>query len=330
MSESAPSAAAADLQLPRPQRWQEKSFIAAPDLEVFTSHFGDTLPKPEFLQSELGLTAVYNLEPRLTQKRRPILMIHGINTPALGLLPLARALQALDPDAHIVLFDLWGHGMSSTPLVAHTPQTFHAQIYQVLGYMGWSKAHIMGYSFGGTTLVSFANSTPWMCLSVTLLGSAGLLKYDEFSPHIRDMLEDSGKRENEAIDTIMEWLEGGPLVLPEGWKEKMTDAQVAAAALRAFSRDRHQGYPHSVLNMFRFGGVWGCGEKFKQLAASSTKSLCVVGEEDPFCKKDQLLALGFEDVKMVGREGHDFVRTMPTQTARFVHEFLLTVRSING
>lgn len=67
----------------------------------------------------------------------------------MGLLPPARALQTHHPSTEIALYDLYGHGLSSTPLVTHTPAIFHAQLVKVLDFLGWQEVHLVGYSFGG-------------------------------------------------------------------------------------------------------------------------------------------------------------------------------------
>ena len=319
-------AGAAELRLPHPRRWQQQTSIPAPSHEDFISKFGDAFPEPKYLESDLGRTAVYNLEPRLTQKKRPILMVHGIDTPALGMLPLAKALQALDPDAHIVLFDLWGDGLSSTPLVTHTPHIFHAQIHQVLGYMRWSSAHIVGYSFGGSTVVSFANDNPWMCLSATLLAPAGLLQYDGFDAKMRKSLEDtSGEQDGVALDSVLDFLEDGPLNVPGDARDKMLNGEVVAEALRAWELEDHPGHGHSMLSMFRHGGVYGQEARFRRFASLALRKFVIVGGTDPVCSKSQLTELGLDNVEVVENEGHAFIRSAATQAARLLHDFLLQI-----
>jgi pimeloyl-ACP methyl ester carboxylesterase len=179
------------------------TIINAPIRSQFTSAFGHAFPRPHFLSSELGTTALYNLPPPSPPSGKHILMIHGINTPALGMLPLAQQLQILDPSSHIVLFDLYGRGLSSTPVQAHTPHIFHLQIYQVLSYMQWTTAHIIGYSFGGSAAVSFVVNNPWIAESVILVAPAGLLGESSFDARTWDLIWNSKGREEEARTAVL-------------------------------------------------------------------------------------------------------------------------------
>lgn len=239
-----------DLELPRRLVWAQNDTIVAPSEASFTSRLGHAVPKPQYLKSDLGTTALYELPPPSGQSRRQVLIIHGLNTPAIGMWPLAKQLQAFDPDAHIVLFDLWGHGLSSTPLVAHTPQIFHFQILQVLGCMRWTCAHIIGYSFGGSTAVRFSIHNPWAALSVAILAPAGLIQREVFDERVVELLDDSKGRENEAAACVLDWLEGGPLVLPPGWQERVKSGEVVAEALRDWCLKEHLGYPFASLQSY--------------------------------------------------------------------------------
>lgn len=310
-----------DLRLPRPINYRGYRFIAAPSHASFISRFGHAFPKPTILKSELGETALYDLEAPSGQPRRQVLVVHGANTPALGMLAFAKELQALDPDIHVVLYDLWGHGLSSTPLVAHTPQIFHSQILQVLSFMQWSRVHLVGFSFGGATIVTFALLNPWAVSSVAVLAPGGLLHMNDFEPRMQELLKDSGARDPEAIEYIMSWLEGGPLVVPTDWKEKASAGKIVAEALKYWELQEHQGHPRSVLSMFRDGGVVGADESFRDFARLSVPRIAVLADQDDICSEGQLVELGFGHVAVVKGYGHDFVRAVPGEVARIVDRF---------
>ncbi|KAI1213140.1 alpha/beta-hydrolase [Annulohypoxylon truncatum] len=308
------------LKLPRRMVWGQRKDIGAPSYASLTSLFRDAPPQPQYLESDLGTTALYELPPPSGRSERHVLIIHGLNTPALGLWPLAKELQALDPDAHVALFDLWGHGLSSTPLVAHTPQIFHFQIFQVLGFLRWTRAHVVGYSFGASTAVGFALHNPWIALSVALLAPAGLCHKGLWGERVQDLLDNSEGREGQAIDAVLDWLEGGPLVIPADWRERVNAGEVVAELLREWELREHPGYPHSVLSMFREGGVSGCEDDFRRFARSPIRKIGVVAELDVICSKAQLIDLGFDDVEVVKEANHGFVRGATTgEVARIVY-----------
>jgi pimeloyl-ACP methyl ester carboxylesterase len=244
--------------------------------------------------------------------------------------PLAKQLQALDPNAHVVLFDLWGHGLSSTPLVAHAPHIFHFQVLQVLSFLRWTSAHILGYSFGASMATRFAIHNPRVCSSVALLAPAGLLSKDAFDERMRALLDDdSTGRESEAMDCVLEFLEGGPLVVPTDWRERVRSGEVVAEAFREWELREHPGYPHSVLSMFREDNVYGCEDYFRTFARLPVKKVVVLGELDTICTKSQLVNLGFETVEVVKQTDHGVVRTAPGEVARIVSRLWDTAEGMN-
>ncbi|KAI1330609.1 Alpha/Beta hydrolase protein [Xylariaceae sp. FL0255] len=302
-----------------PRRSVTGQSIAAPTEADFVAKFGNAFPKPRFLKSELGTTAVYDIPPPSGQVKRQVLIIHGMNTPALGMSALAKELQTLDPDAHVALYDLWGHGLSSTPLATHTPQIFHFQIFQVLAFMKWTSPHMLGFSFGGSTAVSFTLNNPWVASSVTLLAPAGTA-YQAFSNEVLDFLNAPPSRDSEAAEAFLDALEGGPLVVPADWQERTRAGEFVAEAFRQWELDAHDGYRSSVLSMVR-NGVFGCEDMFREFVRLSVKKKTILAELDPVCTQDQLVELGFTDVVVVKNVHHGFLRQVPGEVARIVHKF---------
>ncbi|KAI0439681.1 alpha/beta-hydrolase [Xylaria telfairii] len=280
--------------------YKNKDFIAAPSYESFTARFGDAFPKPRFLESDLGITAVYEIPPPSGQPKRRVLMIHGLNTPALGLLPLAKQLQVVDPDTHVAVFDLW--------------------IYQVLGFMQWTSAHFLGYSFGGSILTKFVLHNPWAVLSATLLAPAGIVNKIYFGEHLVGLLDNPTGKEAEAMDGVLGFLEGGPLVVPADWQEKVKRGEIVAEAFREWELKEHRGYTHSVYSMFTEDNIYGCEDYFRKFAQLPLKKVTILGETDLVCEKGQLASLGFENVQVVPEQGHGLVRDATSEVAHIMYE----------
>jgi len=296
--------------------------IPAPSHATFTSAFGHAFPTPHFLTSSIGDTAVYDLPAPSTETRR-VLMIHGLNTPALGMFLLAKQLQTLQPGTHIVLYDLWGHGLSSTPLQTHASHLFHSQILQVLSYMKWHDAHTIGFSFGSSTAVTFALHHPWAVQSTVLLAPAGLIQLEALDARTQELLRDDSGREEEAREAVLDILEGGELKVPEDWQERSRKGEVVAEALRQWELSEHKGYRSSVFSMFRDGGAMGCEEGFVRFGKEKVKKLVVLGEKDDLCTKEQLVEMGFEGegVKVVSGAGHALGRTHTDEVAELIGDF---------
>ncbi|KAG9729713.1 alpha/beta-hydrolase, partial [Aureobasidium melanogenum] len=209
--------------------------IPGPSEEAFTTTFGELLPAAQYLSTAYGKIAYYTYAPKATSTSatspsasgQKVLFLHGVQTPALGLQPLATSLHAQFPSAEFVLVDLWGHGLSSTPLAPHTPSLFHYQISTLLSHLAWESCHLIGYSFGGITAISYlssaASSKPTKITSISLVAPAGLWK----SPHLD---EEKLYNSNFNISTthVLELLEGGPLVVPSDWQDRVRRGEIVA------------------------------------------------------------------------------------------------------
>lgn len=305
--------------LPRRVYHSTESYIPGPSHEAFVSRFGDAFPKPSLLESDLGMTAVYDL-PASKEPTRQVLLVHGMNTPAIGMLPLARELQALDSHIHIVLFDLWGHGLSSTPLVPHTPQIFHSQILQVLAYMHWTTADIIGFSFGGILTATFATYNPRTASSVALVAPAGIIRKTDLGAETRELLEGEG-RDEEAVQAILNWLGANSQALPDRWQEEMRSGKVNPKALKQWELEEHRGYRYSVLSAMRDGWIFERDEDIRRFAKLPTKKVVVLGEIDDVCDKQQLEALGVSRVEVIEKADHEVVRSRAADIAKIIYDF---------
>ncbi|KAH3990094.1 hypothetical protein HBH68_025190 [Parastagonospora nodorum] len=200
--------------------------IPRPPESSFTRTFGPLLPAAQYLSLKPGKAAYYEFpppSPHPSKSPSRILLIHGIQTPAIGLLPLTRSLLAHFPNAHIVLFDHWGHGLSDTPLVPHVPGLFHGLIDDLLDHLSWASAHVVGYSFGGALAVGYAATRTSRVQSLALVAPAGLIRRAGFDARRQALLAVEGERdESAARDFIInDVLEGGGLVVPTDWEERV-------------------------------------------------------------------------------------------------------------
>ncbi|GAB7359143.1 hypothetical protein MBLNU230_g5210t1 [Neophaeotheca triangularis] len=160
--------------IPRPspdQPTTSPQVIEAPTEAAFTSTFGHLLPPARYLHTPNGKTAYYSLPPTSpTPTPEHILLIHGSSIPT----------------AQFVLLDLYGHGLSDTPLVPHTPALFQEQLETLLDTLEWPWAHLVGYSFGGSVAAGFLVSRPNRVRSLSLIAPAGLYRSQQFEArHLR-------------------------------------------------------------------------------------------------------------------------------------------------
>jgi pimeloyl-ACP methyl ester carboxylesterase len=298
--------------------------IAAPAETAFTDAFGKILPKAKYLNTTNGKAAYYEMLPStLDQQSHPphrVLFLHGVQTPALGMALLVRALHESFPQSHFVQVDLWGHGLSDTPVAPHEPSLFHQLIDALLDRLEWPSAHFVGYSFGGALTVGYAASRPARVQSFVLIAPAGLVRYSQFTVEQQGHL-DGGGDEAAARKWILEWLEGGELIVPVDWKERVGRGEVIAEALRAWQIREHPGHVASVVSIIRDGGVMDKDALFSSVASSGVPSLAILGETDDVCSEQELKKLGFSNVTVIPQTGHAVVRQRRSEVKALISSF---------
>lgn len=297
-----------------------------------TSIFGVLLPSVQYLTTPHGRAAYYVYPPSMpspSPKPFRILMVHGVQTPALGLHPLAQDVRSRFPGAHIALLDLWGHGLSETPWEPHTPALFHDLLDAVLAELKWPSAHLLGYSFGGATVVGYTASTAERAArvaSLTLIAPAGLLKLSQFSDKAqRDYLGSGASDEEGAKAWILDFLEGGQLVVPDDWQERVGRGEVVAEAIKEWEMTAHVGHVASVVAIVRDGGAVDNHAAFFKFAKSGIPYLGVVGEVDGVCSEDDLRQVGLPNVVVVPQAGHALVRQRVADVSQAIEEFFKTL-----
>lgn len=314
--------------LPRPGTAKPKDTpepIPAPPEASFVAAFGQVLPPASYLDTPDGRAAYYSLPPSSpsneTSPISRVLFVHGVQTPAIGLQPLASALSSRFPHAHLVLIDLWGHGLTATPVAAHDASLFHALLEALMVHLGWKDAHLVGFSFGAATTASFTAARPERVASATLVAPAGFIRKAQFDEEQRSYLRGGEELEEKAREWVFEFLEGGQLVVPSDWEERVARGEVVAEAVRDWQVKHHAGHVASVVAIFRDGGVLDTGDEFAKAVETGRKHLCVLGELDDLSSVEDFHGVGIKNVAVVPGAGHAVVRSNVSEVARSVEEF---------
>jgi pimeloyl-ACP methyl ester carboxylesterase len=316
--------------LPRP--WTTKPIdtpqsIPAPSEDAFVATFGNLLPRASYIHTQYGRAAYYELPPssappeNLTTPISRIIFVHGVSTPAIGLQPLVSALSSRFSYAQCVLVDLWGHGLSDTPLVAHDAALFHALLEALMEQLEWKDAHFVGYSFGGSTTASFAAAKPERVASMVLVAPAGLIREEGYDELQRSYLHGGEGLEERAQAWILELLEGGELIIPPDWKERVGRGELVAEAVKDWQLKKHDGHAASVVAIFRDGGAFNKHADFAKAANTGIKILCVLGELDGVCSVQDLDHVGMRNVVVVPQGGHAIVRERVSEVAQLIEDF---------
>ncbi|KAL4930316.1 alpha/beta fold hydrolase [Aspergillus undulatus] len=309
--------------LPRPGEPKTGDVIRAPMEAAFIENFGSVLPPAAYLPTPNGRVAYYKL-PHHSAKSTAVsrvIFIHGVQTPAIGLQPLACALSSRFPSAEFVLVDLWGHGLTDTPFAPHEPALFQKLIEDLMDHFAWPTAHFLGYSFGGSTVATFAAAYPERVESMVLVAPAGLLRAAQFTDRERSYLRGGDGLEESAAEWVLEFLEGGRLIVPSDWKERVARGEVVAEAVRDWELREHKGHLASVVGVFRDGGVLDRHDEFRQAAEGGIKGLCVLGETDDVCSAEDLYAVGMRNVAVVPGVGHGVVRQKVPEVVKLIEDF---------
>ncbi|KIL85988.1 hypothetical protein FAVG1_10957 [Fusarium avenaceum] len=319
------SSTADELVLPRPgaSHGDSEKPVSGPSEAVFIETFGALLPTAKYLSTPQGKAAYYEILPsspsQSTAEPDRILLVHGVQTPALGMLPLARALEKSFPQSHLVLIDLWGHGLSDTPVLPHEPTLFHQLLDDLLDHLNWPTVHIVGFSFGGATTASYVASRLARVKSFAFVAPAGLLRSSNFTTEDLNCLR--GDNATVARKWVLEFLEGGELVVPADWKQRVAKGEVVAEAVREWQMREHPGHTASVVGIVRDGGVMDSHAQFVKAAETGIPSVAVLGELDDLCSKEQLAEVGFANVFVVPQAGHGVVRDKVQDVATLITEF---------
>lgn len=347
------------LVLPRPgQSYAPRPPIPAPSEAAFTSTFGALLPAAQYLQLDQGRASYYHFPPGSNSAGSPstanpastttstantgndhvpkrILLLHGVQTPALGLFPLITALRTRYPGTEFATLDLWGHGLSEAPFAPYCGELFHGLVDGVLGALGWKTSAkedggvgILGFSFGAVVAMGYLSSPlyeKWVKEGVqgcVLVAPAGLLKKSWFKEEELALLSPACPAEDEAkaAKFVVSALEGGELVVPEDWRDVVAKGGVEAQAVKQWQLDNHRGHEASVVGIFRDGGVIGNQELFLRIRGTGVRTLVVLGSEDGITDEEEIRGFGF-DVKVVEGVGHGVPRERPEDVADFIAGF---------
>jgi pimeloyl-ACP methyl ester carboxylesterase len=297
--------------------------ISGPTEEAFTNTFGKLLPPAKYLNAANGKAAYYEILPSSpgngSQIPDRVLLVHGIQTPALGMFPLANALHALFPSTHFVLVDLWGHGLTDTPIVPHEQSLFHQLLDDLLDHLKWPSVHIVGFSFGGALTVGYVASRSSRVKSFVLVAPAGLIRSSNLLAEDLEHLR--GDDFVAARKWVIEYLEGGDLIVPANWKERFAKGEVVATAVKEWQLREHPGHAASVVAILRDAGAMDNDAEFVNAVRTGIPSRVILGELDGICTEKELTDIGFTDVVVVPQIGHEVARAKVPEVAAFISDF---------
>lgn len=295
---------------------EEKSRLAYPP---------DILPGARDVDSPYGSIRAYEFGP---EDGRKVILVHGISTPSIALLPVATALA--EKGCRVLLFDLFGRGYSDNASdLKHDIRLFTTQILLVLASspLSWTgkdsgKFTLVGYSLGGGIATTFTSYFPNLVDSLVLFAPAGLIRPYHISRQTRILYSDGIIPESILHRFVKQRLRS-PMAAPPKNPEKTrkvdaTEAVQAEVNLESNSRallskthphasveaavhhqlDHHPGFVPAFMSSIRYGpireehGRWRMvGERLSQQnkeSGTQKKVLIVLGSTDPIIIRQEL------------------------------------------
>jgi pimeloyl-ACP methyl ester carboxylesterase len=297
--------------------------IPPPSVKEFDDVFGGFLPAGTTIPSSWGVTRYYDFAPDSPPSTRHVILLHGGGTCAIGMAPLASKLTVAGN--HVVIYDLWGHGLSSTPLETHTPALFHAQLLELFAHLGWRKAHLLGFSIGGAIAVTFTASHPKIVESLVIVAGAGVWRKSERGWWDALILDGGWGLEGLSRRKIMNFINGNNSQVKPDWKERLLKGEVDTVPVQKWEREMHKGHVASIVSMFRYAGVYDQHEEYRNLSGGDVKVLVVLGDKDQVIEvestKKELLKLGWKgEIKTVEGATHEIVRSHVQEVAGLAGE----------
>lgn len=192
-----------------------------------------------------------------------VLFIHGVDSDSRM---WEKQFEAFSKKFRAIRFDLRGFG--KTPMPAGE---FHIleDINQIFEALNIEKAHLVGYSFGGTIAAPFSVYYPNRVQSLTLVG-AGMIGY-EWSPELSDYFKQFRQSwEEKDFTTMLKLLRWKSIYGP--YREE--------AGLNEICELLDQMYLHTLNNVVREGKPLSPGDTRGELYKITAPSLILVGEKD--------------------------------------------------
>jgi pimeloyl-ACP methyl ester carboxylesterase len=222
----------------------------------------------------------------------PVLLIHGFTTNVQGQWAAPGILTALAKDYRVIALDNRGHGKSDKP---HDPKRYGTEMVEdavrLLDHLKITRAHVVGYSMGGTIACKLLVTYPDRLLSVTLGGSGGLR--EGAVPGRYEVLADS-LEQGKGFGPLVEALTPAGRPKPTAEQMELINRRLAATndtkALAAVIR-----------------GMKDLAVAEDRLKANRVPALALIGEIDPLKKGVDDLKERLPDLRVVVIAGADHV-----------------------
>lgn len=208
-------------------------------------------------------------------KGEPVLLLHGFSASALMQWKVPGVAELLSRRYRVIAMDFRGHGRSDKP---YDPGMYGIHLVRdavgLLDHLGIAKAHVVGYSMGGRVALRMSVDHPERLHSATI-GGMGVVGDESVLPPSQVRLAESLER-GEGIKPLL--IELSPRNKPAPTPERLDSAN------QVYMRNQDQKALAAVVR-----SVVDLAVTKEQLRANPIPALAIIGAEDPFKKKVDLM-----------------------------------------
>jgi pimeloyl-ACP methyl ester carboxylesterase len=239
----------------------------------------------------------------------PVLLIHGFTSSIQGQWGTPGVIKGLAGDYRVIALDNRGHGKSDKP---HDPKAYGTEMVEdavhLLDHLKIDKAHVVGYSLGGTITAKLLVTHPDRLLSATLGGSGG----------VREGAVPA--RYNVLAESLEQGKGFGPLIeaLTPAGRPKPTEEEIKLVNERLTANNDIKALAAVIR------GMKDLAVSDDKLKANQVPTLALIGEIDPLKKGVDALDGKMANLHVVVIDGADHV------TAFIRPEFLKELKDFLG
>lgn len=249
--------------------------------------------------------------------KETLVLFHGFTSRTTTWHPFITDFQK---EFQVLMIDLPGHGKTKTP--PRTMQSFSADFEQILTKLSIDSCHLLGYSMGGRTALSFAMLYPERVKSLVLeSASPGLRTEQERAIRVANDQALMNRIKSDGIAAFVNYWENIPLFntqksLPKSTQKKIRQERLSQTV---------NGLAHSL----KYMGTGAQSSWWGHLDRFNNPVCLLVGEKDnKFLNINKQMTALFpqSEFKVVDNAGHAIHVEQPEIFGKIVREFIHSIK----
>lgn len=196
----------------------------------------------------------------------------------------------------VIVYDLWGRGLSDRPRINLNIQIFREQLEQIVNHVGAKTLYLVGSSFGSVIAADFAQQHPEQVDKLIFIGPAGWPSEHDTTSTLLDIPI--------LGDVIFHYF--GQRILRSKVEAYFVQPKEYSNVLDEWKEfSEYPGFTRSALSTLRYAPVLDYSEGWKKLGKLESPMLFIWGKEDvsfPFTNAEKAKQL-IPHAKVIGIEG---------------------------